>query len=338
MHLRAGIAAAAAALLLLLLGPAVARADHTLSVNKAEAAAGDEVEFQITGTKAGESYIIKVDDREVASGVDSAGNGVTDKFKMPDFGNSNQAVSVEVRISVPNEADHLGSLSPPLRYVTAFAGATPQQPAPQPAPATTVPATVSDPGPGTSTTPRPSRPSRPRTEGGGGGGNNNSNRGESNSNSPPSNGGGSSTSSGSSSTPSSSTPSSTSTSDSSGASPVSGSSGPEVPGPSGPSAAPVGTSIASALKPISGLVQPGKTGFPILLILLIVLLGATIVTATGPRLWQRWEPSLPWGPQVDDDVRLGALSRASASGAELQQTIAERRATRSAGRVLPKNL
>ena len=98
MHFRACIAAVAAALLLLL-GPAAAQASHGFSVSKTEAAAGEEVEFQIAGTQAGESYIIKVEDQEVASGVDNAGNGVTDKFKMPDFGSTSRAVSVEVDIT-----------------------------------------------------------------------------------------------------------------------------------------------------------------------------------------------------------------------------------------------
>jgi hypothetical protein len=94
----------------------------------------------------------------------------------------------------------------------------------------------------------------------------------------------------------------------------------------------VGTATATALSPLSGLAEAGKTGFPVLVILLIALLLATALTAAGPRLWQRWEPALPWGPSVDDDVRLTALRRASASGAELQQTIASRKVTRSVGR------
>ena len=308
--------AAVAALLLLLLGPAVAHANHPFSVSKTEAAAGDEVEFQISGTQAGESYIIKVDDREVASGVDSAGNGVSDKFKMPDFGGSNQAVSVEVRVTLGNE-DHLGSQ--PMQYLAAFAGGSGSQPAAQPAPVPTVPAPEQDPGAGVAEVPRnPDRP-RPTVENPGPTGDPSpkpENKPPSNPASPPTDLGTGSGSSG------------PTTSDSS---PVSVNRPADVPGPSGPNA-PVGTSLASVLSPLSGLAEPGKTGFPILLILLIVLLVATALTAAGPRLWQHWEPALPWGTDVDDDMRLGALGRASASGAELQQTIAKRRAMRSAGR------
>lgn len=329
MHLRAWIAAGAVALFVLL-APAAAHADHTLLVSKSQARAGDEVEFQISGTRAGESYIVKVGDREVASGIDSAGNGVTDKFRMPDFGGSNQSVSVEVRITVAGDADHLGSYPGGMQYVGASSGGSTPQPAPQPAPTVTVPIAEPDPGPGTSTTPRQRRPRRdpvanprgrkdpsptdkPKNEPSGG--------------SPPPS---TPTDTGSGAT---STGSGGATSTSSDSPPVTVNRGPEVPGPSGPSGPTGGSSpIASVLAPLSGLAQPGKTGFPFLLILLFVLIAATVLTAVGPRLWRRWEPALPWGPEVDDEVRLGALSRASKSGAELQQTIAARRATRSAGR------
>ena len=86
------------------------------------------------------------------------------------------------------------------------------------------------------------------------------------------------------------------------------------------------------LSPLSGIAEPGTTGFPILLIVLAMILIALALTAAGPRLWQRYEPALPWGPEVDDETRLTALGRASASGAELQQTIAAKKASRSTGR------
>jgi hypothetical protein len=324
MHLRVCIAALAA-MFGLLLGPAVAQANHSFSISKTQAAAGDEVEFQITSTQAGESYIVKVDDQEVASGVDSTGNGVSDKFKMPDLGSSDMAVSVEVRITPLNgDPDHFGPAT--IQYLAATSGASSGPPVLQPAP---VPiATTPNPEP----TPVISTPSKPKPKPK----NTHENNLPKNTDNPTAH----PKTSDQPTTTTTSTPTSTG----------SGSSSPSVntsnqpsstgavaptssppPGPTGPNA-PVGTSTATALSPVSGLVEAGKTGFPVLVILLIVLLAATALTAAGPRLWQRWEPALPWGPSVDDDVRLTALRRASASGAELQQTIAARKVTRSVGR------
>jgi hypothetical protein len=333
MLLRACVAAVSAALLLLL-APAIAQADHAFSVSTTEAAAGEEVEFQIFGTQAGESYIVKVEDEEVASGVDSAGNGVTDRFRMPDLGGASRAISVEVRITpLGGLPDHQGYVNPPMRYRVASSGSGGPVP-PPPAPVRTVtdpepveepkaaappasndkknsgkkekkesgkkPETKTDTGgsdnPSSDTSPQDSPAAAPVASSGGGG---------------------------------------DSGSVSSSPSAPAGAAGIETqapPGPTGPTSSPVGSSLASALSPLSGLAAPGKTGFPILLILLMVLLAALFLTATGPRIWQRYEPELPWGPDVDDEVRLTALSRASASSAELQQTIASRKAARSNGR------
>ena len=143
MHLRVCIAAAAV-VFGLLLGPAAAQANHSFSVSKTEAAAGDEVEFQIISTQPGESYIVKVDDQEVASGVDSFGNGVSDKFKMPDLGSSDMAVSVEVRITPLNgDPDHFGSQT--MQYLAATSGASSGPAVLQPAPVPV--ATTPDPDP-----------------------------------------------------------------------------------------------------------------------------------------------------------------------------------------------
>jgi hypothetical protein len=328
MNLRLCIAAAAA-MFGLLLGPAIAQANHSFSLSKTEAAAGDEVEFQITSTQAGESYIVRVDDREVASGVDSTGNGVSDKFTMPDLGNSDLAASVEVRITPVNgDPDHFGSQT--LQYLAGPSGGSSNPAIVQPAPVPV--ATTPDPDP----TPVISTPN-----------NNNSSKKPSSTKETSSNNTGNNTTGGNNNSNSTkTTPTTTSTPTSTG----SGSSSPSTstrnrsstsaaappassppPGPTGPNA-PVGATTATTLSPLSGLAEVGKTGFPVLVILLIVLLAAAALTAVGPRLWQRWEPALPWGPSVDDEVRLGALSRASASGAELQQTIAARKVTRSAGR------
>jgi hypothetical protein len=334
MIFRACIAAALSAFLMLL-GPAAAQADHGFSVSKTQAGAGEEVEFQISGTQAGESYIVKVDEEEVASGVDVEGNGVTETFNMPDFGSSAKAVSVEVDITpVGGDPNHRGSR--PMQYVVASSGSG-GQPAPQPVPTKTVADPVPLNEPVVDSTPSNSGDKKSdkggKKEGSGKKPDSNSN-GTGGSGKPTSN----PTSDDSSSASPVSTPTAASGSSSSSGSTPSKSPGfgaaiknQVPPGPTGPTA-PVGGAIATALSPLSGLAEPGTTGFPILLILLFVILGALAVTAGGPRLWQRYEPELPWGPKVDDDTRLTALGRASASGAELQQTIAARKASRSTGR------
>jgi hypothetical protein len=317
----------------LLLVPAVAQANHSFSLSKTEAAAGDEVEFQITSTQAGESYIVRVDDREVASGVDSTGNGVTDKFTMPDLGNSDLAASVEVRITPVNgDPDHFGSQT--LQYLAGPSGGSSSpatvQPAPVPVATTPDPAptpVISTPSNNNSNTNKPAttrETSEKKTGKNTTGDNENSNN--TGTGTTPT-----TTTSAPTSTGSSSSSPSTSTRDRSFTSSAAPPASSPPPGPTGPNA-PVGATTTTTLSPLSGLAEAGKSGFPVLVILLIVLLAATALIAVGPRLWQRWEPALPWGPAVDDDMRLGALGRASASGAELQQTIAARKVTRGAGR------
>ena len=330
MQFRALIAGVAAALMLLL-GPAAAQASHGFYVSKTEASVGEEVEFQISGTQAGESYIVRVEDQEVASGVDNVGNGVTDRFEMPDFGGSNRAVSVEVDVTPLGDVNHTAPW--PMTYLAA-AGGAPGPPAPQPVPITTVAETptivdepqIAAPTP-TSKEKKAAKKKAPKSDGDG--------SGKKNADTPastaPTNSGGTAPSPvASTGSESSSDFSSTPSSPSSGASDV-GSAAPP-PGPTGPTEQPVGSAIASVLSPLSGIAEPGKTGFPILLILLAIILMALALTAIGPRVWQRYEPALPWGPEADDEVRLTAIRRASASGAQLQQTIAERKASRSAGR------
>jgi hypothetical protein len=320
------------AAILLMLGPAVARADHGFSVSATEAHAGDEIEFQIAGTQAGESYIVKVEDTEVASGVDNVGNGITDKFNMPDFGSADKAVLVEVDVTpLGGDPDHRGFQT--IQYLAAGSG-TAGQPTVPPVPVKTVtdPTPVVEPvassPPPTTTKPTKTKTTKPTNT-------------NTNSNTNTGSGGNSNTNTNTTpaATPAAPTSAASSGVDDSSAS-AGGSDSPGLAagvkdaapaGPTGPTA-PVGGSIAAALSPISGLAEPGKTGFPILLIVLFVLLAALALTATGPRLYQRYEPALPWGPGADDEIRLTALGRASASSAELQQTIATKKKSRSVGR------
>jgi hypothetical protein len=329
--------ASVVAAILLLLGPAVARADHGFSVSATEAHAGDEIEFQIAGTQAGESYIVKVEDTEVASGVDNVGNGITDKFNMPDFGSADRAVLVEVDVTpLGGDPDHRGFQT--VQYLAPATGSS-GEPSVPPIPVKTVadPAPVDVP---TTSSPPPAS-DKPKGKKGKTGTDKPTNT-NTNTNTDTGSGGHSNTNTD---TTPAATPAATPTSSASGAADDSsfsagGADSPGLadgvkdatpPGPTGPTA-PVGGSIAAALSPLSGLAEPGKTGFPILLIVLFVLLAALALTAAGPRLWQRYEPALPWGPDVDDEIRLTALGRASASGAELQQTIAAKKKSRSVGR------
>ena len=327
------MAATAAAVLLSLVGPAVAGADQ-FTLSRTDAGPGDEVEFTLSGTQAGDSYVLKIEDQEVASGIDSTGNGVTDKFTMPDFGDTARAVSAEVTITPADstQAPRIGSQ--PINYSPVFSGTTGTTTVPQLTPVQTVPVVPETTRqPSTTTTPKktskPKKESRKRTKHQSGG----SGKPESKTKTPASNFTPAKT------TTPAATPAPTPTAPS-----ISSSSTTKTPtsiatappaGPSGPTAPLAADSSPNAPTPapVSGLAEVGKTGFPtVLLVLLLCLLASAAALAVGPRLWQRWEPALPWGPDVDKEVRLGALARASASGAELQKTIASRRATRSAGR------
>jgi hypothetical protein len=325
---RAWLAAAAAALLFLL-APVAAEA-HTFYLSATEAHAGDEVEYSITDTLAGESYVIKVEDKEVVSGVDTVGGGVLDKFVMPDFGDASKAVSVELVVT-PTDGSATQKASQPLKFLSAFVPAS-AEPTPSPAPVVTVPAPAPAREPQTSTTPKSNK-----TKTGSSNSNKNSTKHKS---------GGSNDSKGTAQTTpadtTSSAPTATSTpaADSSPATSTSteATSGPAAapPGPTGPAAPATadagGPSNLPALTPLSGVADVGKTGSPALVLLLIVLLAALAITAAGPRLWQRFEPRLLFDAPEDDEMRLGALQRASSRSAELQQTIATRRSARSAGR------
>jgi hypothetical protein len=321
------------AAILLLLGPAVARANHGFSVSATEAHAGDEIEFQIAGTQAGESYIVKVEDQEVASGVDNVGNGITDKFNMPDFGNADKAVLVEVDVTpLGGDPDHRGFQT--IQYLAPSSGTT-GTPTPLPAPIKTVadPPPVNDP---IASSPPPTSDKKSTDKG-----TKKTTGTKQKTNTTTGTGGNTDTTTDT--TPATTPATQTSTSSSVVDDSSTAAGGPDSPGladdikdaappgPTGPTA-PVGGSIAAALSPLSGFATPGKTGFPILLIVLFVLLAALALTATGPRIWQRYEPALPWGPDADDEIRLTALGRASASSAELQQTIAAKKKSRSVGR------
>jgi hypothetical protein len=325
MRFRAGIAVTTAVFLVMLLGPAGAQAHHGFSVSTPQAAPGDQIEFSISDTQPGESYVVTVENEEVSSGVADAGS-VTDRFNMPDLGNSSRSVAIEVQITpVGGDVPHSGYKT--IKYSPAFTGPTEGSTVTAPAPVTTVPVVPAS--PGSIRTPRqrakpPVAKKRTPTHG------QSEPRAKHPSVTTPTGGQTpASTFTPAATTPSSSTPGSsgrkikpfTGSGRSKTVSP--GAAGPNVP-PLAPEGAPAS---APAPTPLSGLANVGKTGFPVLVVVVALLLLAAALTAAGPRLWQRWQPAL-FGPPTDDDMRLVALKRASASGAELQKTIAARRATR----------
>jgi hypothetical protein len=330
IRIRLGLMATTAVLLVLLLGPATAQATHGFSLSTTQAAPGDEVEFSISNTQPGESYIVTVDNEEVASGVDDAGNGVVKTFTMPNLGDSSKSVAAELTVApTDGTAYHFAPYT--IKYSPAFTGPTQGTGATEPEPVRTVPVAPASPRAQqpARATPRPAGKKEPREKG------KDKPRKEPRDRSPdPTTTGGQTptTTFTPSATPS---PSTTTTSVGSTKSLPGGNRGSTLPpgatGPDIPPAPEGSTNTAPALTPLSGLAKAGKTGFPMLLLVLALLLLAAALAAAAPRLWQRWQP-VPFGPPESDDMRLGALQRASASGAELQKTIAARRATRSARR------
>jgi hypothetical protein len=315
--------------LLVALGVVSASAEPTLWVEQTSASPGDDVHFTIDGTHGDDTYVLKIGDQEVAKGSDPEGNGVDDTFKMPDLGNSDQDISIDAIIE---QSGVKWTATATLKYTAPVSGAptgptgnTVPAAAPAAAPAAvTTPAstrrrTTSQPQTVTSPTRTHKRSTTNRQKSSSGGGSGNSGRSVS--------------------TPTY-TPSTTSSGSSHRATPSGAVSTPTTP-PSGPSglvglgqstpSAPASTPSAS-VSPVSGTVDIGKSGFLMGLALgLLALLAAGGLALVIVRVTRDWRPAFVYG-QASDDARLTALSRVSASTAETQRTIAERRATRTAGR------
>jgi hypothetical protein len=317
------------------------QADPELSLSRTQASSGEEVGFKIANTEAWSEYTLTVENEVVARGSDPAGNGIDDKFKMPDLGNAEKSVTVEVTVKQPSHTDpFVGTAT--MQYVlfpTAPTGPT-TQPQPEPVPLVPTPASQVSPTPATTTAPSAPSPTNrkkratkrnKRTSG-----NKKQSSGET---------GGSGNS-----TPTSTTPVPTSTAPSAGTiapapttSPRSASSPtPQKPsGPVGtagfqpPSGPPPGGSTPGGpppSAPITGTATiTGDGGFPtaLLVALLLLALAALAVAATRTRYidWHRFRFAFA-GPHDPDEMRLGALARAARSGAETQQAIAVRKASR----------
>jgi hypothetical protein len=87
-----------------------------------------------------------------------------------------------------------------------------------------------------------------------------------------------------------------------------------------------------ASTPITGTASiTSDDGFPIAVLVALALLALAAIAVGASRLryidWHRFALA---GPQDPDEMRLGALARAARSGAETQQAIAVRKASRHA--------
>jgi hypothetical protein len=316
--------------------------DPEISLSKTQAASGEEVGFKIANTEAYSKYTLKVENEVVARGSDPAGNGVDDKFKMPDLGSSEKTVTVEATVEQPSDppdTHFVGTVT--MQYVlfpTAPTGPT-SDPQPEPVPLVATPqsapaeAAIPSPpasDPTTGTTHHKSTAKKHST----------TNKKESTSGS-----GGTSTP-----TPTTTTPAATPIAPSAGSNTAAAIRRAQVRTPTSPTTSkpsgPVGT---AGIQPPTGGPPTGSTplttpitgtatvssssGFPTaaLVALALLALAALAVGATRLRFvdWHRFRFALA-GPHDPDELRLGALARAARSGAESQQAIAVRKASRRA--------
>jgi hypothetical protein len=319
------------------------QADPELSLSRTQASSGEEVGFKIANTEAWSEYTLKVENEVVARGSDPAGNGIDDKFKMPDLGNAEKSVTVEVTVKQPSHADPFVGTST-MQYVlfpTAPTGPT-SQPQPEPVPLVPTPAAAVAPAPATTTAPSAPSSTKPRKRAAK---RNKRTSGNKKQSSGETGGSGNST-------PASTTPAPTTTVPAAGitnpaptTSPRSASSPtPQKPSgpvgtagfqpPSGPSggSTPGGTPPSA---PITGTATiTGDGGFPTALLVALLLLALAALAVAATRMnyidWHRFRFAFA-GPHDPDEMRLGALARAARSGAETQQAIAVRKASRRSG-------
>jgi hypothetical protein len=310
-----------------------------LSVSNTDAASGEEVSFKITGTEAWSTYNLKVEDQVVARGSDPAGNGVDDKFKMPDLGSSEKDVTLTATVQQPSSPgnDFVGTTT--MRYVlfpTSPTGPTTDT-QPQPVPLEATPAPQSSPAPALTTTipTTPSSSSKKKTTGTTTPHKHSSTKKQKQ------------TSTGGTSTPTT-TPTPAVTTFPSTTAPTSNpashlrktpTSVPQTPsGPVGtagiqPPTPPSSAGTPPTSTPITGTATITKSGFPTgaLIALALLALAALAVAASRVRYvdWNRFRIAFA-GPHDPDEMRLGALARAARSGAEAQQAIALRKASRKA--------
>lgn len=308
-----------------------------LAVDQTQAAPNDVVGFQITGTEAFSSYTLTVNGNFVASGSDPAGNGVDDKFKMLDLGSAEQDITVEATVSQPSAPDQPFVGSATMHYLPVAITPTGPTTDPQPVPVALapVPASELDPLPaqiddtilpGVAHEKKKVRHHKKQTDNTG--------------TSKPTTG---NVTAPVTTAPITSSPVTSTTSAITGA--VTHVKAPKLtvpktpkstlPPPSSGSSTPSTStsSLASGLAaPITGTASlAADGGFPKVLLVALVLLGLAALAVAAIRMrdldWGRVRFAFPGG-QDPDEIRLGALSRAARSGAEVQQGIALRKASR----------
>lgn len=328
-------AALAAALLALAFTSTAFAADPTLHISTTEASPGDKVDFLISGTEAGDTYVIKINNRDdpVKEGSDVNGGGIRDDFKMPDLGDTTRRVSIDAEVT------HGSTVTPTsdfIKYLAPGSGATgTTSPATEPVPATSDPFPAPTPIPSatpvipaarhhTSTTHRTTTKHKSTKH-------KSTNTGNPGSTAPTTSTP-ASTPAPVSSTPSTPAPVSHATPPATTA-PAIHSSSSAPAGPSGDPPAGLGASSATSLDPasVSGTARVGLAqGFPVgwLVLLGLFLLAGLAAAAVrfGPAGLE-WA-SRPRTPKEIDAARLSALSRAARGSAELQQRLAARRAGR----------
>jgi hypothetical protein len=333
-RVRAALVVACTALLLLL-GEVATYASHagdpSLFVSESEARPGDRVQFSISSTHSDDTYKLFVDTREVKTGSDPAGNGVSDEFKMPDLGSSDKPVSVEAHVtqsgtttistrSIQFRASSSSATGPTGPQPQAILETAPlvaqplQRPratAPKRRPARRAPSTRKSPtrarqrDSDTRQREKSTKPDRtPAPQSGG------------------------------------SSPTAVANS---GASPSRQKRGrsspaakPQTPSkPGGPAAltapAPSSPSPSASSSAVTGVADVGGGGLPIAVIVLLALLLLGALAASVAWAANNWRRA-PVDSRDADAVRLAALSRAATAGADFQRTLAQRRASRSTGR------